>query len=166
LQLDINLLGDNTCITKGKNTQKLVANAETSKYVFTSRHQSAGQNLNIATYLGATATNQNYFPKKLRTEKFLGSPATNQFRYISVPYLKPRMMRWPDRVARVGEMRNVYKTFVGKPQQKRPLGSRSKDNNKTNLMEKECEVVDWIHLAQDSAQLRALVNTVMNLRVP
>jgi hypothetical protein len=43
---------------------------------------------------------------------------------------------------------------------------RLEDNNNTDLGETECSYIDWIHLSQDRDQWRALVNTVMNLRVP
>jgi hypothetical protein len=69
----------------------------------------------------------------------------------------------------MGEMRNTYSTLVRKPVGKRPLGrprSRWEDNVIINLSEKGWEIVDWIHLAQDRDQWRALVNTIMNLRVP
>jgi hypothetical protein len=59
--------------------------------------------------------------------------------------------------------------LVGKPEGKRPLGRprhRSEDNIKINLREIEWDGMDCIDLAQDSDQWRALVNTVMNLRVP
>jgi hypothetical protein len=52
---------------------------------------------------------------------------------------------------------------------KRPLGrpiSRWIDNIKMNLLEIGLGVVDWIGLAQDRYRWRALVNAVMNLRVP
>jgi hypothetical protein len=58
---------------------------------------------------------------------------------------------------------------VGKPEGKRPLGRprlRWKDNNKVNLTEIGWGGMDWIDLAQDRDQWRALVNTVMNLRGP
>jgi hypothetical protein len=59
---------------------------------------------------------------------------------------------------------------VGKPDGKRPLGRprrRLVDNNKMDLVrEIGWDDMDWINLAQDRAQWRALVNTVMNLRVP
>jgi hypothetical protein len=59
--------------------------------------------------------------------------------------------------------------FVGKPERKRPLGRprrRWKDNIKMDLQEVECGSMDWMGLAQDRDRWRALVNTVMNLRVP
>jgi hypothetical protein len=78
-------------------------------------------------------------------------------------------MRWAGHVAGMGEKRNVYRLLVGKPERKRPLGRprrRWKDNIKMDLLETGLNVVDWIHLAQDRYRWRALVNLVMNLRVP
>jgi hypothetical protein len=63
-----------------------------------------------------------------------------------------------------GAKRNAYKRLVGKPKGKRPLErtrSRWVDYIKT-----DCREIAWIDLAQDRDQWRALVNTVMNLRVP
>jgi hypothetical protein len=57
---------------------------------------------------------------------------------------------------------------VGKPDRKKPLGSpicRWVDNIKMYLREIEWGGMDWIDVAQDRDQWRALVNTVMNLRV-
>jgi hypothetical protein len=68
-----------------------------------------------------------------------------------------------------GRMRNVYNILVGKPEGKRPLGrpwDRWEDNIRIDLREVELQSVDWMYLAQDRDQWRALVNTVMNLRVP
>jgi hypothetical protein len=65
--------------------------------------------------------------------------------------------------------RNVYRSLVGKPEGKRPLGRprrRRIDNIKMDLLEIGLGVVDWIGLAQDRYRWRALVNPVMNLRVP
>jgi hypothetical protein len=59
--------------------------------------------------------------------------------------------------------------LVGKPEGKRPLGRprrRWVDNIKMDLTEIGWDGVDWIELAQDRDLWRALVNTVMNLRVP
>jgi hypothetical protein len=58
---------------------------------------------------------------------------------------------------------------VGNPEGKRPLGRprrRWVDNIKIDLREIGLDDMDWIELAQDRDQWRALVNTVMNLRVP
>jgi hypothetical protein len=57
---------------------------------------------------------------------------------------------------------------VGKPEGKSPLGRQRRkwaDNNKLDLREIEWDGMDWIDQAQDRDQSRALVNTVMNLRV-
>jgi hypothetical protein len=83
--------------------------------------------------------------------------------------MKSRRMRWAEHVARMGEKRNVYRLLVGNPEGKRPLGRprcRWIDNIKMNLLEIGWNVVDWIGLAQDRYRWRALVNAVMNLRVP
>jgi hypothetical protein len=67
------------------------------------------------------------------------------------------------------EKRNVYRLLVGKPEGKRPLGRprrRWMDNIKMDLLDSGLSVVDWIGLAQDRYRWRALVNSVMNLRVP
>jgi hypothetical protein len=69
-----------------------------------------------------------------------------------------------------GEKRNLYRLLVGKSEGKRPLG-RSKgrwvENTsiKTDLIEIGWGGMDWIDLAQDRNQWRAVGNTVMNLRV-
>jgi hypothetical protein len=67
------------------------------------------------------------------------------------------------------EKMNAYRILVGKPEGKRPLERprrRWVDNIKMDLREIGWEGMDWIDLAQDSDQWRALVNTAMNLRVP
>jgi hypothetical protein len=69
----------------------------------------------------------------------------------------------------MGQTRNAYRILVGKPEGKRPLGRprrRCGDNIKMDLTEIGWDGVDWIELAQGRDQWRALVNTVMNLRVP
>jgi hypothetical protein len=67
------------------------------------------------------------------------------------------------------EMRNTYNILVGKAGGKIPLGRptlRWEDNIRMDLREIGWEGVNWIHLAQDRDQWRALVNTVMNIPVP
>jgi len=86
-----------------------------------------------------------------------------------VRVIKSRRMRWAGHVARMGEGRGVYRVLVGKPERKRPLGKprhRWEDNIKMDLQKVGCGVTDWIELAQDRDKWRALVNAVMNLRVP
>jgi hypothetical protein len=68
-----------------------------------------------------------------------------------------------------GAKRNAYKIFMGKPEGKRPFEKprrRWVDNIKLGLREIGWESMDWIDLAQDRDQWRALVNMVINLRVP
>jgi hypothetical protein len=63
----------------------------------------------------------------------------------------------------------VYRLLVGKPEGKRPLGKPRRrwiDNIKMDLLERGLNVSDWIGLAQDRYRWRALVNLVMNFRVP
>jgi hypothetical protein len=69
----------------------------------------------------------------------------------------------------MGEKRNVHRLLVRKPERKRPLGRPRRrwiDNIKIDLLEIGVSVLDWIGLAQDRYRWRALVNSVMNLRVP
>jgi hypothetical protein len=83
--------------------------------------------------------------------------------------IKSRRMRWAGHVARIGEKRNAYRLLVGKPEGKRPLGRprrRWEDNIRMDLGEVGWGAVDWIGLAQDRDRWRALVNSVLNLRVP
>jgi hypothetical protein len=83
--------------------------------------------------------------------------------------IKSMSMRWAGHVARMGEKRNVYRLLVGKPEGKRPLGRPRRrwiNNIKMDLLEIVLNVEDWSGLAQERYRWRALVNSVMNLRVP
>jgi hypothetical protein len=77
-------------------------------------------------------------------------------------------MRWVGHVTRMVEKRNVYRLLVGKPEARRPLGRPRRmwvDNIRMDLNVGWGDV-DWIGLAQDRDRWRALVNSVLNLRVP
>ena len=72
-------------------------------------------------------------------------------------------------MARMGEGRGVHRVLFGKSEGKRPLGRprrRWEDNIKMDLEEVGGGCGDWMELAQDRDRWRALVNTVMNVRVP
>ena len=72
-------------------------------------------------------------------------------------------------MARMVERRGVYRVLVGIPEGKRLLGrprGRWDDNIKMDLEEVGCKGMDWIELAQGRDRWRALVNEVMNFRVP
>jgi hypothetical protein len=67
-----------------------------------------------------------------------------------------------------GAKRNAYRILVGEPEGKRPLGipnHRWVDNIKMYLRDVGWGGINWIELAQDRGQWRALMNTVMNFRV-
>jgi hypothetical protein len=84
--------------------------------------------------------------------------------------IKSRRLKWAGHVARMGELRGVYRVLVGrKPEGKTPLGRprrRWEDNVRMDLQEVGCGCGDWIGLAQDRDKWRALVSAVRNLRVP
>jgi hypothetical protein len=82
--------------------------------------------------------------------------------------IKSRRMIRAGHVARIWEKRNAYRILIGNPEGERPLRRprrRWEDNVRMNL-EIGWGGMDWIDLAQDRDHWRALVNTVMNLRVP
>jgi hypothetical protein len=69
----------------------------------------------------------------------------------------------------MGEKRNANRLLVGKPEGKRPAERpkcRWVNNIRMDLGEMRWGDVDWIALAQDRNRWRALVNSVLNLRVP
>jgi hypothetical protein len=78
-------------------------------------------------------------------------------------------MKWASHVALMGEKKNSHRILVGKPEVKRLLGRPRRtweDNTRMDLREIRWGDMDWIDLAQDRDQWRALVHPVMNLRVP
>jgi hypothetical protein len=82
--------------------------------------------------------------------------------------IKSRRMRWAGHVAHMEEERNVYRVLMGKTEGMRPLGRprcRWEDRIRIYLTEIGWESVHWIQLDQHKDRWRALVNTVMYLRV-
>jgi hypothetical protein len=89
--------------------------------------------------------------------------------YIYFHSLIHSTMRRAGHVVRMGEERGVQWGLVGKPEGKRPRGRprrRWEDNSKMDVQEVGGGRGDWTELAQDRDEWRALVSTVMNLRVP
>jgi hypothetical protein len=69
----------------------------------------------------------------------------------------------------MGERRGLYRVLVGKPEVRRPLGRprrKCECNIKLDLQEVGCGDTDRIELAQSRDRWWALVNVVVNLRVP
>jgi hypothetical protein len=83
--------------------------------------------------------------------------------------IKSRRIRWAGHAARMKKKRNAYRILMGEPEGKRPLGRprcRWEDTVRIYLREIGLGGMDWIDLAKDRDQWRALVSTAMNLRVP
>jgi hypothetical protein len=83
--------------------------------------------------------------------------------------MNSKSMRWAGHVAHIRAKRSAFKLFVGKPEGKRPLERRRRrweDTIKMDLREIGWGDMDWIDWAQDRDQWRALMNTVMKIRVP
>jgi hypothetical protein len=86
-----------------------------------------------------------------------------------ISIIKLRRMRWAGHVSRMVEKRNAYRLLVGNPEGRRPLRRprrRWLANIRMDLVEVGWGDVDWIGLAQDRDRWRALVKSVLNLRVP
>jgi hypothetical protein len=83
--------------------------------------------------------------------------------------MKSRKIKLVGHVARLVDMRYEYRILVGRPEGKRPLGRTRR--RRENILKIDFEEVgsggmNWINVAQDRNRWRALVNAVMNLRVP
>ena len=79
------------------------------------------------------------------------------------------LIKWAGRVERMVERTGVYSVLLWKPEEKGPIGRprrRWDDNIKMDLQEVGCGGMDWIELAHDRDRWQALVNAIMNLRVP
>jgi hypothetical protein len=82
--------------------------------------------------------------------------------------MKTRRMRWAGHVARMEGKRNAYRLLMGTPEGKRTHGRtkhRWVNNIRMDLVEVGWGDVDWISLAQDRDRWRALVNSVLKIRV-
>jgi hypothetical protein len=81
--------------------------------------------------------------------------------------IKSRRMRWSGYVERTnGEKGNVYRLLEGKPEGRTAARRSWVDNIYMHLLEFGWGDVDWIGLGRDRNRWRALVNSVLNLRVP
>jgi hypothetical protein len=83
--------------------------------------------------------------------------------------IKSRRMRWVGHVPHTGKRRSAHRVLMGKPEGKEPFGKvwcQWENNIKMYLQEVGRKGLDWIVLAQDRDRWWALVNAVMNRRVP
>jgi hypothetical protein len=109
----------------------------------------------------------------LKLNKFIFGGSRRLHNLYSSPsiikMIETRRMRWVRHVARMVAKRNAYRILLGKPEGKRLL-RRPRctwvNSIKMDLREIGWGGMTWIRMAQDRDQWRALVNTVMNLRVP
>jgi hypothetical protein len=132
----------------------------------------------VRTNLPATQTSSYSTPNGRKTsfdlkiwvssDKYLKHERRQAF-YPSVMLMPACTWRWASHVARMGEKGNAYRLLMGKPEGNRPLGRpwrRWVDNIRMDLGEVGWGDVDWIGLAKDRNSWRAVVNWVLNLRVP
>jgi hypothetical protein len=78
-------------------------------------------------------------------------------------------MRWAEHVAYIADSRRTHRVLVGRPEENRSLGRTRRNANaniKMDLTEVTWGGMNWVVLAQDTERLRAVVNVIMNLRVP
>jgi hypothetical protein len=95
-------------------------------------------------------------PKSRRQGRPISTEVVKDFTVFAPRTVQPRI--------RIG-----FKILMGKLEGKRPLGSprrRWEDNIEMDLRQTGRGSIDWIYLAQNRYQWGAVVNTVMNLRVP
>jgi hypothetical protein len=97
--------------------------------------------------------------RKLHNEELRGFYSSPNI----IRIMKSRRMRWAGHVARMGEKRNAYRLLLGKKPLRR---TRRRWVDNMDLLEVGWGGVDWICLAQDRDKWRAIVDAVMNLRVP
>jgi len=101
----------------------------------------------------------------------LHNEETNDMFYSTVTFavIQSRRISWVVHIVVMGERRGVHKILVGKPEGNRQLGGpkcRWADNIKIEVQEVGYGGMEWVELIQDRDRWGALVNAVMNLRVP
>ena len=83
--------------------------------------------------------------------------------------IKSRIMRWAGNVARMGQMTGVYRVLVGNLRKREHLQDPDVDARiilRWVFSKWDVWDMDWTELSQDRDRWRALVNAVMNIRVP
>jgi hypothetical protein len=108
-------------------------------------------------------------------QRYLSAPFFQGFRlkycinFSSLPFMLDALLIRLHSIILIKFRRNACMVLVWTPEGKSPLGiprHRGEDNIKIDLREIGWSGMDWIHLALARDQRRALMNTVMNLRVP
>jgi hypothetical protein len=78
-------------------------------------------------------------------------------------------VRWAELIARIRDKKIAYRISVGRPGETRAVGGPRRkwvDNIKMDFLDIGLDGMNWIDLGQDRDQRKALINTVMNQRVP